>query len=176
MLWQLSNFISRVTPQAYFQTCGPNHYNSEIGMQQSQSFVQEAIEWYKTVLSRFSDFEGRAGRREFWMFVLVNFIVAVALSIVEGILHLRVGGFGILSGLYSLAVLVPGVAVGIRRLHDTGKSGMFLLLVFIPIFGAIALIYFYAIEGDHGANEYGADPKAVDESVQRPMRNDVHPR
>lgn len=145
-------------------------------MQESQSFVQEAIEWYKTVLSRFAEFEGRAGRREFWMFVLVNFIVSVALSIVEGILHLQIGALGILSTLYMLAVLVPALAVSVRRMHDIGKSGLFLLVGLIPIAGAIWLIVLYAQEGEHGANQYGPDPKAIPGAVQAPMHRDVHPR
>jgi uncharacterized membrane protein YhaH (DUF805 family) len=88
------------------------------------------------------------------MFVLINVIIAVVVGIVSGIIRLP-----ILGSLYSLAVLVPSVAVGVRRMHDIGKSGWVLLVGLIPIIGAILLIIWAATEGNRGPNQYGSDPK-----------------
>mgnify|MGYP000933828806 CR=1 FL=1 len=86
---------------------------------------------------------------------LFNFGITIALMIIGGMI-----GFSLLSTLYSLVVLVPSVAVGVRRLHDTGRSGWFMLLALIPIVGLV-LIYFLAIEGEKTENAFGPDPKAV---------------
>jgi uncharacterized membrane protein YhaH (DUF805 family) len=90
------------------------------------------------ITKHYFDFQGVAGRRAFWMFVLFNFAIAVALDIVLGLVHL-----GPLAGLYSLAVLLPSLGLAVRRLHDTGKSGWWLLVALVPILGAIYLIYLY---------------------------------
>lgn len=97
--------------------------------------MNELIATYKAVVfKKYAEFAGRAGRREFWMFVLANIIVGVV-----------VGFFGrTLSSLYSLLVLIPSLAVGARRLHDTGRSGWWQLLYFIPFVGWIVLIVFFA--------------------------------
>ena len=108
------------------------------------------MEWYLKVLKQYADFNGRARRKEFWMFVLFNMIVSIGLGVVEGII-----GTGFLGSLYSLAVLIPSIAVGVRRMHDIGKSGWFII---IPIYNIILA----ATEGDPGDNEYGANPKEDD--------------
>jgi len=108
--------------------------------------------WKLVVLQRYAKFDGRAGRAEFWWFVLANLLVFVVLAILMGIADI----FFILYIGYALAVLVPSIAVAIRRLHDTNKSGWFLLIGLIPIIGAILLIVFYAAEGTNGPNDYGA--------------------
>jgi len=114
------------------------------------------FDWYlKCIKQHYADFEGRARRTEYWMFTLVNIIIAVVVAIVFGLIHLR-----FVSTLYSLAVLVPGIAVGVRRLHDIDKSGWFLLLALIPLVN-IWLIVLLATEGTRGPNQYGADPKAA---------------
>ena len=89
------------------------------------------------------------------MFFLVNLLIAIGLRLVEGLL----GSPGVVGALYSLIVLVPGIAVSVRRLHDTGRSGWWLLIGFIPLLGAIVLLFFMAQEGQPGPNQYGADPK-----------------
>lgn len=121
------------------------------------------MEWYLTVLRKYAVFEGRARRKELWMFVLINIIVAFVLGIVDSAVGLTSGdgSIGLLGGLYSLAVLIPSLAVGARRLHDTGRSAWWLLIALIPVIGAIVLIVFYVIEGDSGDNAYGPDPKAT---------------
>jgi uncharacterized membrane protein YhaH (DUF805 family) len=113
--------------------------------------------WYPDVLqNRYAKFDGRAHREEFWTFVLVNFLVTLGLSLIGGMIHLR-----ILSTLYSLAVLVPSLALGARRLHDTGKSGWLQLIGLIPLVGWIVLIILFAQPGQSGQNSYGDDPKSA---------------
>jgi uncharacterized membrane protein YhaH (DUF805 family) len=115
------------------------------------------MNWYIAVLKKYAEFSGRARRKEFWMFVLINFAISIVLGIVEGLL----GDAGFLSSIYGLAVMVPSIAVSARRLHDINKSGWLQLLGLIPLVGLIILIVFFAKEGDAGPNAYGADPKAV---------------
>ena len=113
------------------------------------------MEWYITVLKKYAVFSGRARRTEFWMFVLINLIISLALGLIEGM----IGSPGVVGMLYSLAVLIPGIAVSVRRLHDTGRTGWWLLLSFIPLIGAIVLIIFMAQEGNSSDNGFGANPK-----------------
>jgi len=114
------------------------------------------MEWYLGALKKYAEFGGRARRTELWMFVLFNLIIGVVLALVDAMLGSRV-----LNGVYSLAVLIPSLAVGSRRLHDTGRSAWWLLIALIPIVGLIVLIVFYVQEGTKGANAYGPDPKAA---------------
>ncbi len=111
--------------------------------------------WKLVVLQRYAKFDGRAGRAEFWWYVLANFAIYIALLILAQIS----GIFLVLYFLYALAVIVPNIAVGIRRLHDTDKSGWLLLLAFIPFVGAIILLVFCAMEGTNGPNQFGAAPE-----------------
>ena len=115
------------------------------------------FDWYlKCVKGHYADFEGRARRTEYWMFILVNVIITIVIGIIGAIIH-----FKALSTLYSLAVLVPSIAVGVRRLHDTGRTGWWLLISLIPLIGTIWIIILLATNGDQGSNEYGEDPKAI---------------
>ncbi|NMF58125.1 DUF805 domain-containing protein [Pseudanabaena yagii] len=115
------------------------------------------MEWYLLALKKYAEFNGRAKRNEYWYFVLFNFLIALVLGFIDGLLHLTVaGGLGVLGSLYSLAVLVPGIAAGIRRLHDTGRSGWWLLIGFIPFVGVIILIVFLASESQPEPNQYDA--------------------
>ena len=115
--------------------------------------------WKKVVLENYLNFDGRARRAEFWWYALANLIISVVLSLIDTAIGLGSGFGGVLSGIYGLAVLLPGIGVGIRRLHDTDKSGWWLLLVFIPIVGAVVLIVFWATDGTRGANAYGMSEK-----------------
>ena len=119
--------------------------------------MDEILFYYKKCLSNFKNFDGRARRKEFWMFVVANIVVSIAISIIGAIISSWIGS--ILSIIYSLAILVPSIAVGIRRLHDLNKSGWFYLLVLVPLVGAIILIIWAAQPGTVGENEYGQDPK-----------------
>ncbi|MEO6054340.1 MAG: DUF805 domain-containing protein [Chthoniobacterales bacterium] len=113
------------------------------------------MNWYIEVLKKYAVFEGRARRKEYWMFVLFNVIIAVVLGLLDGMIH----GRGIINGLYSLAVLLPGIAVTVRRLHDTDRSGWWLLIGLVPVIGAIVLLVFMVLDGTPGENKYGQNPK-----------------
>jgi uncharacterized membrane protein YhaH (DUF805 family) len=119
------------------------------------------MHWYADVLRKYAVFEGRAARTEYWMFVLFNFIIGFVLGFLESFLNISPA----LSWLYMIAVFVPSVAVGVRRLHDTDKSGWWLLLALIPILGALVLLYFMVQDSTDGANRFGANPKGVASSA-----------
>ena len=110
------------------------------------------------ILKNYVNFEGRANRPEFWWFYLFNFIVGLVLSLLALLISRLATVFTVISYLYSLAVLIPSLAVGARRLHDIGKSGWWQLIAFIPIVGAIILIIWWAKEGDPNENQYGPVP------------------
>lgn len=113
------------------------------------------MEWYLAVLKNYAGFAGRARRQEYWMFLLFNMIIAIVLGFLEGLF----GSPGILGAIYSLAVLVPSIAVSMRRLHDTGRSGLWLLIGFVPVLGAIVLLIFFIQDSMQGSNQYGPSPK-----------------
>jgi uncharacterized membrane protein YhaH (DUF805 family) len=113
------------------------------------------LEWYLKVLKNYVGFQGRARRKEYWMFVLFSLIVSIVLSIIEAVANLS----QVLTGLYSLAVLLPSLAVGVRRLHDTGRSGWWLLIALIPLIGAIILLVFMCLDSEENDNKYGPNPK-----------------
>jgi len=110
------------------------------------------MNYYLSVLKKYATFNGRARRSEYWYFFLFNGVIAFALGFLEGLNSI---GTPILSSIYSLAVLIPGIAVAVRRMHDVGKSGWFVL---IPIYNLILA----CSNGEVGENEFGPDPK-VDE-------------
>ena len=111
----------------------------------------------RVVTMHYFDFEGRTGRREFWYYILVVFVAALALGIVQAILGLG----SLLSSLLSLALLLPNLGIGARRLHDIDKSAWWLLIGIIPLVGWAILIYWYAQPGSAGANQFGAEPKEM---------------
>ena len=115
------------------------------------------MNWYLDVLKKYAVFEGRARRKEFWMFVLFNFLIALAIGIIEGI----VGTGGILGMLYFFAIMVPGIAVSVRRLHDTGRSGWFLLINLVPLVGWIIVIVFLVQDSQPSDNKFGPNPKTA---------------
>lgn len=114
------------------------------------------MDWYLTVLKKYAVFGGRARRKEYWYFVLFNFLITFVLGIIDGILGFTIegSGFGFLGGLYSLAVFIPSLAVTVRRLHDTGRSGWWILIGVIPLVGLIVMLIFLAAESQPGNNQY----------------------
>ena len=112
----------------------------------------------KTCLNKYADFNGRARRSEFWFFYLFYVIVYVVAMIIGGVLGDTIGG--ILTLLIIVALIIPTLAAGARRLHDTDRSGWWLLISLIPLVGAIVLLVFFVQPGTAGDNQYGADPKA----------------
>lgn len=108
------------------------------------------VESIKTCFGKYATFEGRARRSEYWYFCLFNFLVGLLL-----------GWIPVIGWLIYLALFLPGIAVGVRRLHDIGKSGWWLLLALIPIVNLV-LIYFYILDSQAGTNEYGPNPKGIE--------------
>jgi uncharacterized membrane protein YhaH (DUF805 family) len=148
------------------------------------------MEWATLPLKRYAEFTGRSRRKEYWMYVLLLVVVYIVVGIIESVLHLRgmvAGLYGPLSLLLALATLVPSLAVGIRRLHDTDRSGWWLLIGYGPLLvsmvlpflgmaglglamivmivaliGFLVLLVFMVLEGTRGPNQYGPDPKGAD--------------
>jgi len=105
------------------------------------------MNYYIKVLQNYANFNGRARRSEYWYFVLFNFLISIVLGFIGGAI-----GFELIGTLYSLAVLLPSLAVAVRRMHDVGKSGWFIL---IPIYNLILA----CTDSQAGDNEYGPNPK-----------------
>lgn len=126
-------------------------------------FTGDEVNWYLKVLRQYADFSGRARRKEYWIFTLVNIIASLVLGFIDGATGMMVGNdtVGILGLVYSLAVLIPSIAVSIRRLHDSGRSGWWFLIVFIPVLGAIVLLVFACLDSEEGDNQYGPNPKLL---------------
>jgi uncharacterized membrane protein YhaH (DUF805 family) len=116
---------------------------------------QDAI---KSVFSQYATFSGRARRSEFWYFYLFSVLVNIVTNTLDRMLF---DGTAILNSLAALALLLPSLAVGARRLHDTGKSGFRLFWAFLPIIGWIMLIVWWVQDGQPGANQYGENPKGA---------------
>jgi uncharacterized membrane protein YhaH (DUF805 family) len=119
------------------------------------------MNWYLQALKKYVDFSGRARRKEYWYFVLFNILIGVVLNFVDRAIGTvsASAGVGMLGGIYTLAVLLPGIAVTIRRLHDTSRSGWWCLIVFVPVIGAIVLLIFMLLDSQAEPNAYGPSPK-----------------
>jgi uncharacterized membrane protein YhaH (DUF805 family) len=150
------------------------------------------MNWYLLAFKKYATFSGRSRRQEYWMFFLFNIIISIVLALLDQLLGLKltsegINNTGVLGVIYSLATFVPGLSIAVRRLHDTNRSGWFLLLPIAPYilvilglilrgFGsiliiigglavlglAILLIVWLATEGTSGENQYGSDPKGSD--------------
>ena len=112
---------------------------------------------------KYACFSGRARRQEYWLFALFNIIAGIIIGVIAGVLVsvTNVTAFAYLGSIYNLAVLIPGLAVLFRRLHDTGRSGWWWLIAFIPIIGWIVLIVFCCLDSQPGDNQYGPNPKGL---------------
>jgi uncharacterized membrane protein YhaH (DUF805 family) len=121
------------------------------------------VNWFLIALKKYATFEGRAQRSEYWYFVLFYVLIYIGLAILDGLMSgfSRSGSMGILAAIFSLAMFVPSLAVGVRRLHDTGRSGWWLLIALIPLIGAIVLLVFNVQDSDPGSNQYGENPKGA---------------
>lgn len=115
------------------------------------------MNWYLAALKKYATFSGRARLKEFWMFTLFSFIINLILFTLELICLLN-GIVLPLTTIYAFGTLLPGLALWVRRLHDTGRSGSFAFLLLIPLVGAIILLVFAGQRGIKGDNMYGADP------------------
>ena len=121
------------------------------------------MEWYLQALKKYATFEGRARRKEYWFFALFNFLAILILGFIDGMAGTfsQEAEMGLFSGVYWLAIILPSIAVGVRRLHDIGKSGWWLLIGLIPLVGAIVLLVFAVFDSQRGDNQYGPNPKDV---------------
>jgi uncharacterized membrane protein YhaH (DUF805 family) len=134
------------------------------------------MHWMLMPLRRYAEFSGRSRRKEYWMFVLLNaliglsvglaFIVGYVANMSQTEMDTYLMPLVYLACLYSLATLIPGLAVTIRRLHDTDRSGWNLLWGLLPLVGGFILLYFYVSDGDTGPNRFGPDPKGGDTDSQ----------
>ena len=122
------------------------------------------MKYFLYCLQHYADFTGRARRSEYWYFVLFNFIVSILIGLSLGVIAglLNVPALVYLVHLWSLAVFIPSLAVSVRRLHDIGRSGWWLLLSLIPLVGAIILIIWHCTDSQPGTNQYGPNPKEMD--------------
>lgn len=121
----------------------------------------EGIEYYLDAFRNYANFEGRSRRSEYWYFVLFNIVVTLLLASTAIFLPDYIAFF--LYPVYVLAAIIPNLALVVRRLHDTNRSGWSLLFTLIPLAGAIIIFVFMIEEGTHGPNQYGPDPKMVPE-------------
>jgi uncharacterized membrane protein YhaH (DUF805 family) len=127
--------------EATMDTTGAGrNYRHEIGY----------VDALKLFFQNYIKFDGRSNRGEYWKAALLNLIISIVLSAVDGML-----GIGVLGAIWSLATLVPGIAIGVRRLHDIDKSGWWMLLALIPIVGIIILIVWFAKAPENAPNRFG---------------------
>jgi len=123
------------------------------------------MHWYFAVVGKYATFAGRARRKEYWMFALVNFVICAALAI-AGMVMLGKSQNSALAmdavlGVYLLLILLPSLAVTVRRLHDTGRSGWWFWIQLVPFVGPIVLFVFTVLDGTPGTNAYGPSPKGA---------------
>jgi uncharacterized membrane protein YhaH (DUF805 family) len=122
------------------------------------------MNWFLiAVKQKYADFSGRARRSEYWYFLLFYMLILIALSVVDVVLgwFSSDAGVGVLSGIYTLALLIPSLSVSVRRLHDTDRSGWWLLIGLLPLIGGIVLLVFFVQDSQAGANRFGPNPKTA---------------
>jgi uncharacterized membrane protein YhaH (DUF805 family) len=120
------------------------------------------MNWFMTALRNYAVFSGRSRRSEYWyfgLFYLIFYGVTAIVDVMAGTFD-RASGIGVFTGILTLAFLIPSLSVSVRRLHDTGRTGWWLLIAFVPVVGAIILLVFLAQDSAAGANRFGANPKA----------------
>jgi uncharacterized membrane protein YhaH (DUF805 family) len=119
------------------------------------------MNWYIHVLKNYAEFSGRARRREYWFFCLFNILISIVLAMIDGLTGTfdSDAGMGLLGAVYAVGVLIPSIAVSVRRLHDTDRSGWWLLISLIPVIGVIVLIVFLVLDSTPGSNRFGENPK-----------------
>ncbi len=121
------------------------------------------MSWFVTALKKYAVFGGRSRRKEYWYFVLFSTIINLVLTIFDRITGTfdSSSGFGLLSGIFTLAVLIPSIAALVRRLHDTGRTGWWILIGLVPLIGAIVLLVFAVQDSIPGSNRFGPNPKTA---------------
>lgn len=121
------------------------------------------MNWFLMVLKKYAVFSGRAQRAEYWYYFLFYLLIYIGLVMADGITGTFSAetGMGLLSGIFALGMLIPSLSVGVRRLHDTDRSGWWLLIALIPLIGGIVLIVFMVQDSTPGENKYGPNPKSA---------------
>lgn len=121
------------------------------------------MDWFLQAMKKYATFEGRSRRKEYWYFVLFYCLLIIGLSIVDGFAGTfeEEAGIGLFSGLFVLGTFLPTIAVLVRRLHDTNRSGWWVLINFVPVLGAIVLLVFTVQDSQPGGNRFGPNPKGV---------------
>ncbi len=122
------------------------------------------MNYYIQAFKKFSDFSGRARRKEYWSFFLVNVLVTIVIILIDlalGTYSIGEERLGLLGTIYSIILIVPSIAITVRRLHDTSRSGWWILIALIPVLGALVLLYFTLLDSTPGSNEYGPNPKEI---------------
>ena len=118
------------------------------------------MKWFIAALKKYAVFSGRARRSEYWYFGLFYVLIYIALAVIDGVMN-AASNFSLLSGIFALAMLIPSLAVTVRRLHDTDRSGWWVLIGLVPVVGFIALIAFAIQDSQTGENRFGVSPKAA---------------
>ncbi|OXM17401.1 DUF805 domain-containing protein [Paenibacillus herberti] len=111
--------------------------------------------WFLKAIKNYAGFAGRSRRMEYWMFILFSSIFTFIISVLEALIGIP----SLLSFLFTLFLLVPSLSVAVRRLHDTGRTGWWNLIGFVPLIGIIVLTVFMCLDGEEHDNEYGRNPK-----------------
>ena len=121
------------------------------------------MSWYLEVLKKYAVFSWRARRKEYWYFFLFNVLITIVLLVIDGMTGTldAAAGIGLLGSIYALAVLIPALAVSVRRLHDTDRSGWWLLIMLVPLIGVIVILVFTVQDSKPGENQYGSNPKGA---------------
>lgn len=134
------------------------------------------MHWYFEALRKYVVFTGRSRRAEYWVFFGINLVVYLAAAYLDRMAGTfnKEFGMGLASGVYAAFVLLPSVSVSVRRLHDTNRSGWWLLLAIVPIIGPLSLLVIYCLEGTPGGNDYGGDPRAEEAGSEVPPPIEPH--
>ena len=132
------------------------------------------MNWYLHVLKNYATFSGRARRKEYWMFFLISALISIVLTLLDILLGTYSVEYeaGLFSGLYSLLILIPSIAVVVRRLHDSDRSGWWILISLIPLIGVIVLFVFTCLDSQPGTNRFGANPKEAASQTLPPVETD----
>jgi uncharacterized membrane protein YhaH (DUF805 family) len=118
------------------------------------------MSWFLKAVKNYAGFSGRSQRSEYWFFILFYFIITLVLVYVDGSVGgLDQGYVGLFSGIFGLAMFIPSIAVSIRRLHDTDKTGWWILINFVPLIGGLIFLVFTVMDSTPGNNQYGPNPK-----------------
>ncbi len=122
------------------------------------------MSWFIEALRKYAVFSGRSRRKEYWFFVLFVVVISTVLTIIDGLIgaYDRSTGVGLLSAIFSLAILIPSISVSVRRLHDIDRTGWWVLISLVPLVGWIVLLVFHVQDSTPGTNRYGPNPKSTD--------------